>query len=198
MRDYYSQKLATHGATPSGVDWNSAESQILRFAQVLKICDPGESFSINDYGAGYGALVDYMSRNGYEFTYRGFDISPRMVAVAEGRHGQRSNCTFVADESMLATEDYTVASGVFNVKLQTIVDKWEDFVFHSLQTFDKLSTKGFAFNMLTKYSDHDRMRQDLYYADPCFYFDYCKKRFSRNVALLHDYDLYEFTVLVRK
>jgi hypothetical protein len=26
----------------------------------------------------------------------------------------------------------------------------------------------------------------------------CKRRFSRNVALLHDYDLYEFTVLVRK
>ena len=42
------------------------------------------------------------------------------------------------------------------------------------------------------------MRPDLYYADPCELFDRCKRRYSRNVALLHDYDLYEFTILVRK
>jgi hypothetical protein len=29
-------------------------------------------------------------------------------------------------------------------------------------------------------------------------FDICKRKFSRNVALLHDYGLYEFTILVRK
>jgi hypothetical protein len=42
------------------------------------------------------------------------------------------------------------------------------------------------------------MRADLYYADPAQVFDYCKRRFSPNVALLHDYGLYEFTILVRK
>ena len=29
-------------------------------------------------------------------------------------------------------------------------------------------------------------------------FDLCKRRYSPRVALLHDYPLYEFTVLVRK
>jgi hypothetical protein len=42
------------------------------------------------------------------------------------------------------------------------------------------------------------MRSDLHYADPGRLFDYCKRRFARNVALLHDYGLYEFTLLVRK
>jgi len=42
------------------------------------------------------------------------------------------------------------------------------------------------------------MKDDLYYADPCYFFDYCKKKFSKNIALLHDYGLYEFTILVRK
>jgi len=41
------------------------------------------------------------------------------------------------------------------------------------------------------------MRPDLYYADPRLYFDYCKRNFSRHVALLHDYGLWEFTVIVR-
>jgi hypothetical protein len=61
-----------------------------------------------------------------------------------------------------------------------------------------LSRKGFSVNFLTKYSDPERMRPDLYYADPCLIFDYCKTHFSKNVALLHDYNLYDFTVLVRK
>jgi hypothetical protein len=60
----------------------------------------------------------------------------------------------------------------------------------------ELSRRGFAFNVLTKYSDPERMRPDLYYADPLFLFNYCKKSF-KSVALLHDYPLYEFTILVK-
>ena len=44
----------------------------------------------------------------------------------------------------------------------------------------------------------DRKRKDLYYARPAEYLDFCLQNFSRHVTLLHDYDLYEFTVLVRK
>lgn len=32
----------------------------------------------------------------------------------------------------------------------------------------------------------------------CALFDLCKRRYSKNVALLHDYGLYEFTILIRK
>jgi hypothetical protein len=42
------------------------------------------------------------------------------------------------------------------------------------------------------------MKPHLYYADPCDLFDLCKRRFSPQVTLLHDYGLYEFTILVRK
>ena len=42
------------------------------------------------------------------------------------------------------------------------------------------------------------MRGHLYYADPASVFDLCMRRYSRHVALLHDYGLYEFTILVRK
>jgi hypothetical protein len=63
---------------------------------------------------------------------------------------------------------------------------------------NSLSRAGFAFNALTKYSDAEFMRPDLYYADPLFLFDHCKCRYSKFVALLHDYPLYEFTILVRK
>ena len=38
---------------------------------------------------------------------------------------------------------------------------------------------------------------DLYYADPRAFFDRCKRTSRGDVALLHDYGLYEFTILVR-
>jgi hypothetical protein len=42
------------------------------------------------------------------------------------------------------------------------------------------------------------MRADLYYADPLWLFDYCKRNLSKQVALLHDYGMYDFTILVRR
>jgi hypothetical protein len=59
-----------------------------------------------------------------------------------------------------------------------------------------LSRRGFSFNMLTAYSDEDKKRPDLYYASPAGFFEYCR-RYSKRVALLHDYPLYEFTIIVR-
>ena len=56
----------------------------------------------------------------------------------------------------------------------------------------------FSFNILTKYSEKNYMQDHLYYADPLFFFDYCKQNFSKNVSLIHDYNLYEFTILVKK
>lgn len=195
---YYSQKLAAYGATARGVDWNSPESQRLRFRQLMSVCDCRVGFTINDYGCGYGALADHLREQDYSFRYCGFDISAQMIAKAEELHSGIDEVSFVNAESSLAPADYTVASGVFNVKEETPVEEWHEYVLHTLAAMNGLSTKGFAFNALTKYSDPSLMRPDLYYADPLFFFDYCKVNFSRFVSLIHDYPLYEFTLLVRK
>jgi SAM-dependent methyltransferase len=198
VRQYYEEKIATYGATAEGVDWNSSQSQALRFEQLLKVCDKSMIFSINDYGCGYGALAKYMNDRDYAFQYQGFDISEKMCEVARELCGKLGHCCFFSDESRLTSADYTVASGIFNVKLGRSNEDWEQYSYTILEGINCLSKRGFAFNMLTRYSDSDRMKGYLYYADPCNMFDHCKRHFSRNVALLHDYGLYEFTILVRK
>jgi SAM-dependent methyltransferase len=195
---YYSEKIEMYGPTARGVDWNSSESQVLRFEQLMKICEGKKTFSINDYGCGYGALIEYMVNCGYDFKYYGFDISEKMIDKAKGLYGKLDNCEFFTDESLLAVSDYSVASGIFNVKMRTDDKDWLEYILYMLERISTVSEKGFAFNVLTIYSDKERMRSDLYYADPCFLFDYCKTGFSKYVALLHDYGLYEFTILVRK
>lgn len=196
---YYTEKVKAFGATHQGVDWNSDESQMLRFEQLLKIGpDAGQKFSINDFGCGYGALISYLQDEGHVFDYTGFDISDAMLQEADRWYGNLDNCRFVSDESLLVPTDYVVASGIFNVKLQTDNSVWKPYILDTIERLWTLCQKGLAFNILTKYSDPEYMRPTLYYADPCFLFDHCKRHYSRHVALLHDYDLYEFTILIKR
>lgn len=195
VQEYYDEKLRTHGATARGVDWKSPESQELRFAQLIKLIDHDRPFTINDFGCGYGALIDYLESCGLQFQYVGFDISSEMTARAAELYPGSS---FVTDKVDLPEADYTIASGIFNVRLSTGDDEWKHYMLDVLDTMNSLSKRGFAFNALTKYSDAEFMRPDLYYADPLFFFDHCKTNYSKFVTLLHDYPLYEFTILVRK
>jgi SAM-dependent methyltransferase len=197
-REYYDQEIQRHGCTAIGVGWSSQESLEMRFRQLLKVADRSVPFSINDFGCGYGALVNYLQTERYSFQYCGYDISSQMVRKARELHEETGGISFVGSEAELSPADYTVASGIFNGRFGTSVPEWEAYILETLATLDALSKRGFAFNLLTMYSDQELMRSDLYYADPAFHFDYCKRKFSRSVALLHDYPLYEFTILVRK
>lgn len=195
---YYSGKIAAHGPVPAGVDWNSQASQNLRFTQLLTLTDLNVAFSLNDYGCGYGALYGYLKSQSVQCDYVGYDISEQMIATARHLYEETARCRFVLGDGIDRTADYTVASGLFNVRDDIPNQDWFEYIVGSLRMLDNTSRKGFAFNCLTSYSDSEHMRRDLYYANPCELFDYCKRNFSRNVALLHDYELYEFTILVRK
>lgn len=194
---YYTQKIVEHGSTHLGVDWNSQESQNLRFDQLLKVTRDEKDSSIIDYGCGYGALAPYIRGRDYTGQYLGFDISKAMIKKAREQQSKLPDCTFLTNATLLGVADYTIASGIFNVKQQIPNNKWRTYVVDTIRTLAKHSRKGFAFNMLTSYSDKDKMRPDLFYGDPCFFIDYCIRNFSRHVTMLHDYGLYEFTILVR-
>jgi SAM-dependent methyltransferase len=198
IADYYSSKLLKHGKTPQGVDWNGEENQLLRFQQLCKIIDTNDHFSINDLGCGYGALYDFLSHQYDSFIYSGFDISENMIVSAQNRNQGGNKARFVFSNGPDQVADYGVASGIFNVRIKCSNSKWLSYIKTTLDTLDRTSRKGFAFNCLTSYSDADKMRDYLYYANPCALFNHCKNNYSRNVALLHDYTLYEFTLLVRK
>lgn len=195
---YYASKLETYGATPKGVDWNGVEGQLIRFEQVCKVIDGSSPFTLNDVGCGYGALVDFLAARYSEFSYLGVDVAESMVDSARKLHSGEPRAVFRCGTQPDRCADYSVASGIFNVKLSHDEKEWSRHVESTLEIINDLSLRGFAFNCLTKYSDPERMRADLFYADPCWLFDLCKRKFSRNVAVLHDYDLYEFTLVVRK
>jgi len=198
LRSYFKEKLSTFGVTPQGVDWNSSIAQELRFAQLSRIILSPENYSLLDYGSGFGRLYSYLKAQGHSLRYMGFDFVLEMVERGKVLFANDPACRFTTQETDLTEVDYSVASGIFNIRLQSHEPDWIEYVLRILHKLNQLSRKGFAFNMLTRYSDPEYMKPNLYYADPCFYFDYCKRNFARNIALLHDYGLYDFTILVRK
>lgn len=198
IASYYAEKLIQNGQTPQGVDWNNAAGQILRFDQLLKLLPGTSRFSINDLGCGYGALLNLLQSTYSDFDYLGIDASNTMVSAAIQRHLGNRRARFLCAAEPDAVADYGVASGIFNVRLTHDDQSWRTHLNLTLDILNRTSRLGFGFNCLTSYSDKDRMRPDLYYADPCEIFDHCKRNFSKQVALLHDYGLYEFTILIRK
>lgn len=198
IKTYFTEKLNEHGATHRGVDYNSTEAQEARFQQLLKVIDASQKYSLLDFGSGYGGMYDYLVKLGHTVHYVGYDIAEPMLAKGRELHPDNPNCWFTDKIEEVPMLDYAVVSGTFNMKLDADQEAWTGVILQALQQMHAHTSRGLAFNMLTQYSDAERMRPDLYYGDPCFFFDYCKRNFSRNVALLHDYNLYDFTILVRK
>ncbi len=198
VANYYTTQLAKHGETPKGVDWNGEESQTLRFIQLCKIINDNNDFTLNDLGCGYGALYDFLAEKYNNFSYVGIDISKNMIQSAKHRYADIQQIQFYHSNKPKQSADYGIASGIFNVRLNKSESEWFEYLEDTLDLLNESSLKGFAFNCLTSFSDADKMRNDLFYANPSDLFNLCKQRYAKNVALLHDYGLYEFTILVRK
>ncbi len=202
IQTFFRNCFLEHGTSAEGVGWNSTDAQEVRFEQLMKVTEPrGEPFSLIEFGCGYGHLIEYLRRvDCIPAQFYGYDIVAESLKAARERFADDATIHFEDNMNLLPVSDYLVASGVFNIKLAHDHASWTRHIIDSLEIFNKLTVKGFAVNFLTIYSDYERMAQrpDLYYADPSFLFDYCKNNFSRRVALLHDYPLYDFTLIVRK
>jgi SAM-dependent methyltransferase len=194
-QQYYQDKSGTRVA-----GWKNQDAQYIRFEQLAKIIQQDAAFSINDLGCGMGHFSRYLYEIYPNFEYYGYDVLPEMIDEAKQLFGESYQTHFNVIEKAkdMHVADYSIASGIFNLRFDTNDQEWLKYITETIEVMHEKSKKGFAFNCLTAYSDSDKMEKQLYYADPLFLFDFCKKKFSKNVALLHDYNQYDFTILVRK
>jgi cyclopropane fatty-acyl-phospholipid synthase-like methyltransferase len=197
---YYQKNLSAHGASAEGVGWKNADAQRVRFEQLLRIIYTEGLFTINDVGCGVGDLSAYLTDKKYQFGYRGYDVLESMISEARQKYSENDTRQFfqVDDLAQMQPADYSVASGIFNLKFEVTEERWKQYILKTLEVMNEKSKFGFSFNALTSYSDAAFMKPELYYSNPGWLFDYCKTHFAKNVALLHDYSQYDFTILVKK
>ena len=61
IEELYSENLRVHGSVSNAVGWPKSDQQKLRFEKLTSIVAPtDEPLTINDYGCGYGAHLEYL------------------------------------------------------------------------------------------------------------------------------------------
>lgn len=194
---YYSARLLKYGATPLGVDWTCTPTQQLRFVQLLKLLGRRRTFSLNDLGCGYGALLGFLEMRHplLQVDYTGIDLSPLMVAKAAELWGHRPSSSFEVGFQCTRVADFSVASGIFNVRLDMTPNDWASFIASTLGDMHASSRKGFAVNFLGPVRPGSRPVPELYRAPLQRWSRYCEQRFGSRVEIVKDYGMREYTLL---
>jgi SAM-dependent methyltransferase len=195
---YYASKLKAHGSTPRGVDWNGTNSHETRHKQFLRLLDGSPDASVIDLGCGFGDFLRFLRAAGHQGRFIGYDIAPSMIEKARELYGESDDRQWRIGAEPTETADFAIASGIFNIKGDVPSELWTRHVHQTIDVLAHAGRRGFAFNVLSLSSDPDRRRPNLYYADPTDMLAHCLSRYGRSIALMQDYGLYEFTIVVRQ
>ena len=199
ISEYYTSKVKEFGCTPFGVDWTCVATQEMRFVQLLKLCDFSSPLTINDLGCGYGALAGFLDRwhGACKVDYLGVDLSEEMVRRARQlwRGADRVRFTIGCRSPRMA--DYSLASGIFNVRLEEPDDCWSSFIRSTLNDLAATSNRGFAVNFIDRPPSGAWVPQGLYTTSPEPWIEYCSEHIGADVELVKDYGMREFTLLAR-
>jgi SAM-dependent methyltransferase len=197
---YYSACVARHGATPLGVDWSCQATQMLRFVQLLKICDFSTPFSLNDIGCGYGALAAFLAMRypKSRIDYLGVDLSRAMISRARRRFSGPDR-RFIVRKASPRIADYSVASGIMNVNCGHSRATWEGFIGTILRQMRCTSRRGFSVNFVVdeRQGSDEPLPHNLYRTDPQPWIRFCERELGCSVETIGDYGMKEFTLLVK-
>ena len=195
---YYTSKVKEFGCTPFGVDWTCVATQEMRFVQLLKLCDFGSPFSLNDLGCGYGALAAFLHwRYGHVRWITWASMSPRKWSDAHGRNGTASTASAssrVAIAHALRIIRWPAAYSMFGWLCQTIAGNF--FIRATLRELAMTSNRGFAVNFLDRAPCTRRVTPGLYTTSPEPWIKYCVNHIGADVELIKGYGMLEFSLLI--
>jgi len=203
--DYYEGLLAKHGDSFLALDWNSPESQRLRyriFKEIFVYGRKASNPSVLDVGCGFGDLFGFFKAERIKVQYTGFEISPKLIEIARKKHPDgRFELKDILAERSLPQFDYLFCSGVFNIRM---VDRGShlEFVKSMLQRMHDLARYGVAANFLSEGALPLAAPEELntgryYYFKPEEILGFCRFIAGRFI-LRHDYHPGDFTVYLLK
>ena len=206
---YFEGLLAEHGPNYKALDWNSTDSQRLRFKILKEVFLYGKksvNLSVLDVGCGFGDLYGYFKADGllnkHRISYTGYDIAPRILAVAKKKYPEaRFELKDILADHHVPKHDYLFCSGIFNIRT-TERDEHVDFVKEMLFRMYDLCGCGLAVNFLSEggmpISDPDDLNSGRYfYFQPEEIISVCRFVGSR-FMVRHEYHPGDFTVYLFK
>lgn len=207
--DYFEGLLAKHGENYLALDWNSPESQRLRFKVMKELFVYGSraaNVSLLDVGCGFGDLYGFLKSDGTlhrnKINYTGYDISPKILAVARKRYPDaKFELKDILEDRQVPKFDYVMCSGALNIRTAELEEHYE-FVKEMVFRMHDLARIAVAVNFLSEgalpISDPDDLNSGRYYFfKPERVINFCRFVGSR-FMVRHDYHPGDFTVYLFK
>jgi SAM-dependent methyltransferase len=129
--DRYRRRFLEHGYGPRALGWGTREQQQYRFEQTLLGPIDFTGRSVLDIGCGFGDYRDFL-RGAVPSPgpYRGWDLSPDLIAEAARRHAHDEEASFEVRNLMAAAPpgpvepvaEIAVMLGVLNFRLEGPAD----------------------------------------------------------------------------
>jgi SAM-dependent methyltransferase len=194
---------AEHGDTHRGLGFRTEEGFEARYRvylEVIREAAAREECSLLDVGCGAARLLGLIKSLGRdEISYRGVDLSPKLIEAARKKHpGADFICgdPFDLEEIWSARPDYVVFGQIFTCRLQMSVTEMTDYMLRMLRLAFSHCRRGVVFNVMSAHVDWQR--EDLFHVPFDQMADLLQANLSRNYVFRADYGIYEYTVYVYK
>ena len=185
---FYQSAYKKHGITARGLNWNSEESQKIRFDIITSFLqDELSTCSIVDAGCGFGDLYFYWQENGLHVkSYVGVDSVKNSIQICTERLPKISfTCKDVLKDD-LPYADWYIASGTLN-----ILNDFQTWLF--LEKILAYSNKGIIFNIL----EGNKKSENFNYQKKEDIITFAKSK-GFTCRLMNDYLKNDMTVEIRK
>lgn len=206
---YYEDLLAKHGENYKALDWNSTESQKLRYKilkEIFLYSKKASNLSMLDVGCGFGDLYGYFKAEGllnrHRISYTGYDISSRLIEVAKKRYpGAKFEVKDILKDRYVPKFDYVFCSGIFNIRTTEKAEHL-DFVKEMIFRFFDLAACGVGINFLSEGALPKSEVEDInegryYYFKPEEIVNFCRFVCGRFIVR-HDYHPGDFSLFLYK
>ncbi len=195
IREHYVKALRTPGDGGKRVGWRDTSAQTSRFKCIFQLLYDYEPRSVADFGCGTADFLTFLRAQGWTGEYIGADISQEMIQEASERFAGDSHSMFLVTDSP-PHADVVIASGVFNVSLNSDATIWKEYCEDSIHRMWQSAGQGIVFNMLSIDSEPNKRHLELSYFDPSDWLSFVRKQLSTHVRIDQTYGQFDFTLAV--
>ena len=194
VRAQYRAQFDQHGDSPAGVFWPKGRQE-LRWNALLAAVTERE-FDLLDYGCGLGHLRAWLAEHHPGARYTGADILDAYVEHARNVAPDAAISLVRSPADLDGSFDYTVLSGVFNIRYCDSEAQHEAIVFDTLEQLFARTRRALAVNFQTPFVDFTQ--PGSHHQDVARLLSFTTERLSRRFAVDHATMPYEYTLTVWK
>ena len=191
IKTFYDNNCEKFQDSIKAVGWSSKKDQYLRFSKLLQNIDINKK-SIR-FRLWFCDLILLKNIIKKKFSYTGIDLSEKILSYSKSFHNKK-NINFICGDFYslnLIKHDIVLSSGSMSLNLNLKTKHLENMIEKMIAN----SNYCVVMNFMSSYSDYQLKKNQHFSPEKVFNIS---KKFSKKVNIIHDYNLYEFTVQIFK